>query len=239
MLELLTAFVLLVNDSMENKFIYKERGYSRNLILLPGWASDASVFDTLNVPYNYLMPVGPVRSVTIVEDVKTEVEKLELDHLSLLGYSLGGFKAVELAHVFNGDVECVILAGIRRRYKSAQIRYVKESLRKNKDVYLNLFYRSCFYDESNYKRFMQRFFSAFSASFDLDYLLGELDSLHECSLESADLRGIKKCVIYHGAEDIIAPLYEVRSLVDKTDVSLNIIDKAGHAVFLEGECFER
>lgn len=217
---------------MKNKFKFIERGFDSVMVLLPGWASDWRIFGQLDLPYDYLVPQEYFPQ-TIRTDLLEELDKSSIDKVSILGYSLGAFEGLAFAAEHNSRVDKSILFALRKKYKAAEIQYVKDNLRKNKSAYLNGFYKASFSDKTKMCWFKKELLCDYCEGFELMYLIDTLDHLAKCRVTPEMLQVVNNCSIYHGAEDLIAPVREIKQLCLELKKSITIFDKTGHAVFLE------
>lgn len=217
---------------MKNVFKLIDRGFENAMVFLPGWASDYRIFDPIDIKYNYLHVVDYYPQ-TIENDLLEEMNGLRLEKISLMGYSLGAFKALDFAYNNPDKITKSYLFALRKKYNIAEINYVKENLLKNKSAYLNGFYKACFANRLNMGWFKKYLMQEYSDNFNLNYLLDTLEYLASCEVTADKLKKLDKVTIFHGAKDAIAPLREINKLCMAADRSLNVFDDAGHAVFLE------
>lgn len=217
---------------MINKFKYIDRGFEKTMVFLPGWASDYRIFSQIELDYNYLHVIDYYPQ-SIVADLSAELSRLALDKVDLYGYSLGAFKALDFALASLDKVGKVYLHSLRKKYRDAEIKYVKENLLKNKTAYLRGFYKASFANRTKMSWFKNELWADYCEYFELDYLLDTLDDLATCFVDADKLSNLKNVMLYHGAKDSIAPLREIEKLSKDSNVILNVIEDAGHAVFLE------
>lgn len=218
---------------MKNKFKYINRGFEGTMVFLPGWATDHRIFSSLDLKYNYLFPVEyyPQR---IEKDLADEMDRLASEKISVFAYSLGAFKAVDFAYDNPEKIDKLYLFALRKKYRRAEINYVRDSLLKNKTAYLNGFHKACFAKRPNMVWFKQNLLKDY-CNIDLEYLLETLDYLAECQLSTEKLSSLNNLRVYHGAKDTIAPMREIAQLCAVANKNLQIFEDAGHAIFLEEE----
>lgn len=194
-------------DKSLTGFKYINRHKEGVTALLPGWATDYRIFDSLDLNTDYLISIDfwPFDFEGAFADV---LKKYGIKRLSMLGYSLGGFVAAEFASKHHELIDSLTLVGIRRRYKKEEIEEVRANLIKNKKAYLYKFYSRCFYDERSRKRFKKTLFNDYIDEFNLDYLLRTLDYLESCAIKTETLKDINRIKIIHGEHDEIAPIAE-------------------------------
>ncbi len=202
------------------KFI--DRGCPDTITLIPGWASDYRIFSGLDLKYNYLLPMD-FSPFTFEREFLEALAANNLKKISLLGWSLGGFAAVELICKYREVIDEVILVGIRKKYKVKEIEPIKDYLKKNKAAYLYKFYTQCFFNKEDKLWFRKSLLKDYCEKFDLDYLLKTLDYLTEREISPELLAGVGKLRIIHGQYDQIAPIHE----------ALEIARGLPHAVFIK------
>ena len=76
-------------------FNFVDRGFKKNILLIPGWATDWRIFERLDIPFNYLLPkrVSPSEAKKIINHIPGKLRKAGI---SVLGWSMGGFIAADL-----------------------------------------------------------------------------------------------------------------------------------------------
>ena len=190
-------------------FKYFDKGYGKDLVLIPGWASDYRIFDSLRIKYNLILPVtfNPVDFITRLSDflIQRNIKKI-----SLFGWSMGGFLAVDFASRFNDLVEELILGSVRKKYPEDGLEIIKTKLKKNKKAYLYKFYNQCFYKREEMRILGQNLFKNYCDNFDLNYLLDTLDFLGRSTINIGLVEKISKVKVIHGEFDRIAPIEEAR-----------------------------
>ena len=209
-----------------SKFKILDRGFDKTILLLPGWAADCGIFSAMDLDYNYLMPRGPLSLSLTFADMK-------LGKISILGWSMGGFMACDIANKYPDHIYEVIFIGIRKRYDKAGIEKIKELLKKNKRAYLYKFYGDIFseYEKDGLSWFKRNLMKDYIDKMGLDILIEGLDYLASAEIKS--LPGGVKAAFIHGSLDKIAPIEEAREVSARFPLASFIsIDGAGHAPFL-------
>lgn len=171
--------------------------------LLPGWATDARIF-------------GGLPQV--------------LGEGTLLGWSLGGFRAVAYARAHPERVRCLILVGIRQHYPADAIAAMRAALHADPQACLTTFYRQCFLpgQKDDFRCFRAAIMPAYLQACDIGRLDAELVELGGYRLSPAD-RPPCPVTLIHGRHDIIAPSDEARELAAGWECPLVEFD-AAHAV---------
>lgn len=210
----------------QSEFEWINRGFEDTLLLIPGWATDHRIFDTLDLDFNYLLPVQ-----LSPDDFKSALDqtlsKMALDKISIFGWSLGGYLAADFASNYAERVKDITFVGMRKKYDGQGLENVKRFIRRNKAAYLHKFYNECFTDEEMKKRYLE--------SRGLDELIDGLDYLGRAELDSAKLKNIDVRFI-HGECDKIAPIEGLNELKDDFSAAeFIIVSGALHAPFLRND----
>ena len=217
----------------ETIFKYLDRGYQKVIVLIPGWATDYRIFDSLDLDFNYLLPLN-FSPFTFEKNLLRVLRDKKISRVSLLGWSLGGFLGAEFAAKHTDPIDELILISIRKKYKEREIAEVKGLLKKSKKGYLYNFYTRCFSEKKNLSQFKKSLFRRYCKKLDLEYLLETLDYLRRAEIKPEELAGVGKIKIIHGEADKIAPVKEAgnikEGLVQAEFVSIR---DSGHIPFLE------
>ncbi|MFH1678101.1 MAG: alpha/beta hydrolase [Candidatus Omnitrophota bacterium] len=221
---------MISTKSADFKFI--DRGKQRSIVLIPGWATDYRIFNSLDIEFNYLIPLV-FSPFTFYRSLLSALEENQLQKVSLFGWSLGGFLAFEFAAKQADFIDELILVGIRRKYSKAEIEKVKASLRKSKKACLYKFYSQCFYDKEQKLNFKKAYLKDYCRKLELDFLIEGLDYLVNAQLPIRELEKIKKLTIIHGEFDNIAPIQEAIDIkISLAHAKFVLIKDAGHLPFL-------
>jgi len=216
-------------------FKYLDRGSDKTIVLIPGWATDYRIFDSLNLKFNYLLPLD-FSPFTFEEDILNALGEKGIDRISLLGWSLGGFLAAEFATKYPNLVEELILVSIRKKYKEEDIAGIGELLKKSKKGYLYKFYGQCFSKKISLSWFKKNLLKTYCQDCNLNYLLKTLDYLAKAKINTERLSGIERIKVVHGDSDRIAPINEAREVQEAiANSELIIIKDSGHIPFLEAD----
>lgn len=214
-------------------FKYLDRGQQKTILLIPGWATDYRIFNSLNLEFNYLLPLD-FSPFTFESSILNALGEQGLEKISLLGWSLGGFLAAELSAKYPNLVEELILVSIRKKYKEAEIARIKELLKKSKKGYLYKFYGQCFSKKISLSWFKENLLKTYCQQFELEYLLKTLDYLEKSQIDTQALSMIKRVKLIHGESDRIAPIDEAREVQEAiAGAELITIKDSGHIPFLE------
>jgi len=205
------------------------------MLLIPGWATDYRIFNTLDLNYNYLLPVE-FSPYGFCEDLLMAMKGAGIKKISVFGWSMGGFVACDLVSKYRECVSELIFVGARREYEKASNEKIKRLLIKNRKAFLYKFYNDCISADSEaYKWFRTHLLKDYLERMKLDYLLDELDYLSEHRIEPGRLEGVKVTFI-HGEKDGIAPIDEAMALKETLPQARFIpIEGAGHVPFFAQE----
>jgi len=224
--------------SKTSHFKYIDRGKEDQIVLIPGWGSDYRIFDSLDLNFNYLIPLN-FSFLDFEQRLFEAVKDKGMSKISLLGWSLGSFLAAEFSAKYPQIVDKLILVGIRRKYPAEQIDEIKSLLLRSKKGYLLRFYSQCFYDQEARLKLKNGLMKDYLEDFDLNFLLEGLDYLKAATIDFESLKVVKQIKIIQGKEDKIAPLAEVKDIKnDLPQAEFISIKEAGHAVFLEKDIAE-
>lgn len=214
-------------------FKFIDRGRRASIVLIPGWATDYRIFNSLDLKFNYLIPIN-FSPFVFEKGLLTTLKDNNLNKISLFGWSLGGFLACDFALKHTDFIDKLILVSIRKRYRKEKIEEIKDSLKEKKKGYLYKFYAQCFYNREQFFYFRKNLLKRYCRELDLEFLINSLNYLSSAKLEPELLKKIKKITILHGEYDKIAPLQEAREVKNSlTQAKFILIKEAGHIPFLE------
>ena len=129
--------------SPTSAFEWRDRGFEETLLLVPGWATDHRVFARLALEYNYLVPVT-LSPRDFTDALLNALRRERLARVAVLGWSLGGYLALDFARAHPEKVTDVVAAGMKPSYEKDAVEAIKARLRRNKTAYLRRFYEACF-----------------------------------------------------------------------------------------------
>ena len=135
----------------------------------------------------------------------------------LVGFSLGGFMAHDLARQVPHKVASLTLIGIREQYPPALCRAMQRQLRQNKTQLLQDFWQTAFGDSGD----------RCAEAYEADVLSRGLDYLAGYVWEPGAFVFPVTCV--HGDADAIAPLSEARCLAEKHNWEWRVV-VGGHGI---------
>ena len=227
--------------SVKSKFKLFNRGFKKTIVLIPGWASDYRIFDTLDLNYNYLL-TPKFYPLTFERDLREILEKEAIDKISLFGWSMGGFLASDFAAKNPDKVDELILVSIQKQYSPELLEDVKLKLKQNKKAFLYKLYFNSFskQDEEGFNWFREHLLMSYVDELKLEDLLCGLDYLSGAQINPASLAGIKRIRIFHGGEDRIAGLDAARQIMlELPHAEFICLPTGGHTLFLNSEFKKR
>jgi pimeloyl-ACP methyl ester carboxylesterase len=133
-----TALQKLEPEPPVKLFNNQRQKMTAGLVLVPGWASDWRIFNSLNLEFDYLVPLD--FSPFSFEKGLLRALKKKSGRVSLFGWSLGGFTAAGFAAKYPALIDELMLVSIRRRYLAEElgsINFISSVLRK-KSIFLPL-----------------------------------------------------------------------------------------------------
>ena len=216
-----------------SEFKLFDRGAKETALLIPGWAADYRIFNSLDLDANYLVPVifspfgfekGFIKAMT----------KYGIDRVSVIGWSMGGFIGYDLLSKCKEMITDITFIGARKRYPERDIEATRSYLKKNKTAFLHKFYNDCFSIEERKElsTFKMGLMKNYLNEMSMDMLLDGLQYLSISRIRPQNLADIKVKFI-HGEEDRIAPIKEILELRDELPgMKLIAIRGAGHIPFL-------
>lgn len=214
-------------------FCYIDKGKSKTLVLLPGWATDCRIFAGFNPDYDYLLPVD-FSPYTFERSFLRLRENSGKQKFSLFGWSMGGFTAADFAGKYPELVDELILVGIRRKYIKEQLDEIRNYIKSNRKGYLYKFYTQCFFTKEEILWFKRNLLNDYCERWQEKYLLETLDYLEKSTIEPSFLEKVRNIRILHGEFDKISPIQESRAVKNELGEKAVFvcIKNTGHAPFL-------
>lgn len=213
-------------------------------LYLPGWATDYRVFEDVfgasqfcewgpNGDSPLLIKKNTGQECASIDLYVKISDPADIDYLTeviarstaswhLVGLSLGGFMAHELAGGLPDKVKELTMIGIREQYPASVCRAMQRQLRQNKSTLLADFLGKAFGKPMG-----------LMGEIPTDVLSRGLDYLGNYSWDNATVRCPVTCL--HGEHDLIAPLSEGQSLADRKSWVLRVLVGKPH-VFSPSDC---
>jgi pimeloyl-ACP methyl ester carboxylesterase len=219
---------------MKSEFKLLDRGFKKSIALIPGWAADCRIFESLNLDYNYLLTLD-FSPFNFCDSLSRCLNELSLQKISLFGWSMGAFLAGDFALRNPDRIDDVILLSIRRRYEKGTLLSIAEKLIANKKACLYKFYLDCFtkYDTEALNWFKKNLLRKYTNEMGLGALLEGLEYLFSAEFEPQKLMRLRSLKVLHGSGDLIAPINEAQDLMSRfSKKSFTVIEGTGHLPFL-------
>ncbi|MFU8818294.1 MAG: alpha/beta fold hydrolase [Desulfurivibrio sp.] len=202
------------------------------LIFLPGWGFDRRVLG-LRDDFICPGPAGLLDPPAFLAEFPAWLDRQGIAECAIVGWSLGGRCALELARHYPQRVTVLHLLAVRAFWPAAELDAIRRELARQPADFLRSFYRKCFlgYRES-YRRFQRELEEEY-----LDQAIRNPEVLERgLALLAAPLAPPEaipaSCRIHshHGRRDLIAPP-EQRLLWPGAECRL--LEHGGHALFLD------
>jgi len=214
-----------------NKFKYINRHHKKDIVLLPGWATDHRIFEKLDIAYNYILPVE-FDPDSLPYDLAQYLQNNDFRSVSIYGWSLGGFAGADFAVKYPYMVDELILVGVKERYEEKGIEKVEGLIAANKKAYLYKFYRECFspQEQEKFKWFKENLMGSY-LDIDSEVLFNGLEYLKKTPIDAKKLSGLNVTLVY-GANDKIIPAGEIMSLKSRMPGAKFVFkEECGHLAF--------
>jgi hypothetical protein len=209
-----------------------DRGQATTLVLWPGWAFDARVFEPLAdaLAVNVLRPHAESHGQPPPLD-NPHIDGTQVVHL---GWSLGARRALKFLRQ-SGRTDRLLAVGLRPTFSADDLAAHRAGLRSDAPTFLRDFYRRAFLGQKvDGQWFADSLLEPMLADIHVDRLIAELDELAE-PIRSSDLAGID-IRLMSGERDRIAPASLWDELAAENPAwRPTIIPATGHAAFLSSE----
>lgn len=216
-----------------SEFKFIDRGYDSTTLLIPGWASDWRIFNTLNLGSNYLVPTA-FSPFDFDKGLLDILEQNGLERIDVMGWSMGGFIAYGLLSKYRDIISEAILISVRRRYEKENIENIKTYLKKNTQAFLYKFYKDCFSpnEKEEFTWFKDNLLKEYLGLKGSDALFEGLDYLSNAEVGAMNT-GNTKLKLIHGEEDRIVPIKDALGLRDSMpEAEFIAVKGSGHVPFL-------
>ncbi len=201
-------------------------------IFIPGWATDGRVLRNSGIRDNFVS----ITHSSLWRPPRQDTAGTEggiFRNALIVGWSLGGFLALDVT-LRGGMRDCtLVLVGIRRRYPDHELRRVSHLLRTNTRAFLKRFYGDVFAGAGIQGPPMRRLIRDYMASYTYPLLRDSLDLFRKAEITPHKLARAGRVAVVHGERDRVAPFSEARDLASEAGVPFFGIPGAGHAAFLD------
>lgn len=199
----------------------------RPVFFIPGWGFDGRVLE-LAPDLSWLAPLGLIAPTRFADQLHDWLVAQRIAAIDLVGWSLGGYCALDFARRYPEQVASLTLLGVRAQWPAAEIETLAAELTAGPQALLASFYRKCFL---GYKAAYQRFVAELEP-----YYLGLAEpavlreGLHYLADFTMPERASCETLCCHGRRDVIAPLGERITLAGAQQLTF---EHGGHPLFLE------
>ncbi len=197
------------------------------VIFLPGWGFDGHILELMKPPRNWFFPDTFLDPDTVSNELSAYVTKNDIDNVIIVGWSMGGYLALDFARKYPDKITALYLFSLRQNWPHDEVQGLRADLKDDPAIALKGFYRRCFLGQKKiYKAFMDRLQERYLKQLDKDVLMRGLDYLESVSVENIPDVFVKT---YHGSKDIISPIHEAAAI---SGTQTKIIENGSHAFFL-------
>lgn len=203
-------------------------------LFLPGWAFDGRILRLLKPAPNWIYPHASLDPETLEGDLLHFLAAERIKKIRLVGWSMGAMLGLAFAAAHRELVESLVLVSLRPHWPADEIKAIRAEFSRDPAAFLKGFYRKCFLgDKLAYKKFCTALEPPYLAAAETDCqrLQRGLAFLTTFTIPSPSATIPTRLV--HGRQDIIAPVQEMATL---PGAEVEIIDTAGHFVFLHDGC---
>lgn len=215
-------------------FRFLARGYPEDLVLVSGWGFDNRIFNSVDLPFNYILYEGKDVS-SLAVDLGKWLRREGKQTTTLLGWSMGAYVVSEFAMANPENTRGVLLVGARSYYPEAEVIIVRQALRRNRKGFLRKFYKDCFagHDRALYRRFKEELQPCYLTQWTVAGLERELDWISSQSLRLDALDKITNVILVQGQADRLVRSEESNELCAqvKQGRAISLLD-TGHLPFL-------
>ncbi|OGQ97526.1 MAG: hypothetical protein A2521_10030 [Deltaproteobacteria bacterium RIFOXYD12_FULL_57_12] len=206
------------------------------IVFLPGLGFDGRII-RLVAPKKpaWIHPDTLLDPDTLVHDLRTFLDREGIRQIALVGWSMGGYLALDFARAYPEAVRQLTLVSIRRQWPAAEIRHLRAALTTDPAGFLTEFYRKCFIGHRSA-------FRVFAAGLQREYLQNLTPATvallqrgldYVAQADNRPIAGINTLLI-HGRQDIISP---VNQMPDTNDtIAVELLNNCGHLPFLARQC---
>ena len=194
-----------------DEWIIRDCGAARTVVALPGWATDGRILERVEWGGNVIV-VRHALAEGLQERLTGELARRHAagQHVTLLGWSLGGYVAAEIARQHPRWVDHLVLVGMRPQYPVKQLETMRGAIERDRVACLTGFYRQCFLpaQKEDFRWFRRELMPAYLKEMDAPRLLRGLDYLAQGRL---NLDVPCAVTLVHGQQDVVAPVEELET----------------------------
>jgi malonyl-CoA O-methyltransferase len=203
-------------------------------LFLPGWGFDGKILQLLKPAPHWIYPENLLDPASIEEDMLHLLNSNNIKKVRLVGWSMGAMLGLKFAAKHPDLVDSLLLASLRSHWPEQEISDIRKEYSQDPKAFLKGFYRKCFLgDKQAYRNFSANLEPLYLAAIkeNCGILERGLNFLGTYTIP-IPFRSVRTRIL-HGRQDIIAPVKEM-PILPGSDVE--VIDNAGHVVFLHEDC---
>ena len=213
-----------------SRLLKEDHSHFNQVVFLPGWGFKGEIIKLLEPAGNWLYPDSFLDPFSFEKDLLAFFERQSISKAVLVGWSMGGYLALDFAKKYPQRVKALHLLSLRKSWPVNEVDVMRTKLLQNPTATLQEFYRRCFLGHKpQYHAFVSTMQDALLRAAPLDILLTGLDYLQQIEIDTLPEADIW---LYHGKKDIVAPLEEA---CPSTGLPMNVYANAGHMVFFTPE----
>ncbi|MDF1613796.1 alpha/beta fold hydrolase [Desulfurivibrio dismutans] len=206
----------------------------RPVVFLPGWGFTGRV-GILGGEDPAFCPVagGVLDPDALAAGFGAWLDRQGIEQCEIIGWSLGGRCALELARLYPGRVTAVHLLAVRAAWPAGELADIRAELARQPQDFLRSFYRKCFLGyRAAYRRFQRELEEECLAAAERapEVLAHGLALLAAPMPAPEGLPAGCRVVAVHGRRDVIAP---VEQRLRWPGAEERLLEHGGHAIFLE------
>jgi len=221
------------------RFKYKDNGFSRVLVLLPGWGFDYRIFENVGLEYNFVY----YKTIDIQKDVREFSSFIRSSakgqKITFLAWSMGAFILNEMLRREKFNVDKIFLVSAPMRFETVRIDHITDGLQTDFQNEMLKFYRKVFMGD-------RRLYASFTAQLQDKYLkfsktrlLREMKFLRQTQLTPENFNSYALHFVY-AQKDILVPeadALHAYSKIKGTEHSLSRV-RSTHTPFLYREIID-
>jgi len=181
-----------------------QRGFEKNLLLLPGWGFDASIFLNQKWEYNlWFFENFSFNSELAINELRQNHESF-----SVLAWSIGGFildKWLKTDSPLKNKIEKVFLMSVPAYFSADIVEKIKTGLKSNTIDTLKHFYSLVFFGNKEfYNKFVSQYQSKYLSFFNYEYLIQGLNFLQNYKQDFNQFQELNTLYFYSDRDYIVS-----------------------------------
>jgi len=181
-----------------------QRGFERNLLLLPGWGFDVSIFFNQKWEYNLWF----FENFSLNSELAINKLRQEHESFSVLAWSIGGFildKWFKTDSLLKNKIEKVFLMSVPAYFNADIVEKIKIGLKSNLVNTLKHFYSLVFYGNIDfYKKFVDQYQTKYLSLFSYEDLIYGLNFLQKYKQDFNQFQELSTLYFYSEKDYIVS-----------------------------------